>query len=321
MARVIGINVPFMNEAREQRVRAAAAKLGFEIRLYNDEQARQEGLGDCEVLFGMFPVETLKDAHVLCWFHCSFAGVDRFLSDSVYPHEGVVLTNSSGAYGIAISEHLVCTLLMLLRRMPEYTAIQKARHWYSVGEIRSVYNSVITVVGMGDIGGNFAHRVKAMGAKVRGVRRTVKPKPDYVDEVYLIQDLDQAIDGADVVVLCVPGTKETQQIMTRQLFEKMKPGAIFMNVGRGNAVDQEALCEGLCSGRLGGAAIDVAQPEPLPCDHPLWSAPNIIITPHVSGNMALPLTCDLLVDIFLDNLKRYAAGEELAHIVDRKAGY
>ena len=210
---------------------------------------------------------------------------------------------------------------MLMRRMPEYHEMQKKREWYCVGQIKSVMNSVITVVGVGDIGSNFAKRVLPMGAFVRGVRRTEGPKPDFVDEIYTVDRLDEAITGADVVALCLPGTGETRRLFDRERMLKMKPGAILMNVGRGNAVDLLALDELLRSGHLGGAAIDVTEPEPLPPEHPLWTAPHALITPHISGNTSLPLTCDIIVDIFLDNLERYSKGQALQHLVNLKIGY
>lgn len=193
-----------------------------------------QDVSDSEIIFGMVPRGVLKDAGALRWMQCSFAGVDAYCDRSLYTHP-ITLTNASGAYGITISEHMVVTLLMLMRRMPEYHEMQKRREWYCVGEVKSVMNSVITVVGIGDIGSNFAKRVRAMGATVRGVRRSQGPKPDFVDEVYTVDRLDEAIAGADVVALCLPGTRETQKIFDRERLLKMKEGAILLNVGRGSA--------------------------------------------------------------------------------------
>lgn len=321
MQKKITVAVPFMNEKREKAIVQAAEKLGFSVSIIPDGQkVGPQDVSDSEIIFGMVPRGVLKDAGALRWMQCSFAGVDAYCDRSLYTHP-ITLTNASGAYGITISEHMVVTLLMLMRRMPEYHEMQKRREWYCVGEVKSVMNSVITVVGIGDIGSNFAKRVRAMGATVRGVRRSQGPKPDFVDEVYTVDRLDEAIAGADVVALCLPGTRETQKIFDRERLLKMKEGAILLNVGRGSAVDLMALDELLRCGRLGGAAVDVTDPEPLPADHPLWEAPHALITPHISGNTSLPLTCDIIVDIFLDNLARYAAGQPLAHVVDIERGY
>lgn len=320
MNRKITAAVAFDTPERRVRIDASAQKLGFEVRWVEKGKVTAEDVQDCEIFFGMLPPELLRQAKSLKWLQCSFAGVDRYADQAQYA-ENIAITNASGAYGITISEHMVVTLLMLMRRMPEYHEMQKKREWYCVGQIKSVMNSVITVVGVGDIGSNFAKRVLPMGAFVRGVRRTEGPKPDFVDEIYTVDRLDEAITGADVVALCLPGTGETRRLFDRERMLKMKPGAILMNVGRGNAVDLLALDELLRSGHLGGAAIDVTEPEPLPPEHPLWTAPHALITPHISGNTSLPLTCDIIVDIFLDNLERYSKGQALQHLVNLKMGY
>lgn len=320
MNRKITAAVAFDTPERRVRIDASAQKLGFEVHWVENGKVTAEDVQDCEIFFGMLPPELLRQAKSLKWLQCSFAGVDRYADQAQYA-ENIAITNASGAYGITISEHMVVTLLMLMRRMPEYHEMQKKREWYCVGQIKSVMNSVITVVGVGDIGSNFAKRVLPMGAFVRGVRRTEGPKPDFVDEIYTVDRLDEAITGADVVALCLPGTGETRRLFDRERMLKMKPGAILMNVGRGNAVDLFALDELLRSGHLGGAAIDVTEPEPLPPEHPLWTAPHALITPHISGNTSLPLTCDIIVDIFLDNLERYSKGQALQHLVNLKMGY
>ena len=175
---------------------------------------------------------------------------------------------------------------------------------------------------MGDIGSNFAKRVRAMGARVIGVRRSEdKPAPDWADAVFPTARLEEALAQAGVTALCVPSTRETRHLMGEEQFAAMKDGAYLLNVGRGTAIDQEALDRALRAGKLAGAAIDVADPEPLPQDHFLWETPNLILTPHVSGNMSLPKTCDIVVDIFLNNLAKWSRGEPLDHVVDLDRGY
>ncbi len=210
MNRKITAAVAFDTPERRVRIDASAQKLGFEVHWVENGKVTAEDVQDCEIFFGMLPPELLRQAKSLKWLQCSFAGVDRYADQAQYA-ENIAITNASGAYGITISEHMVVTLLMLMRRMPEYHEMQKKREWYCVGQIKSVMNSVITVVGVGDIGSNFAKRVLPMGAFVRGVRRTEGPKPDFVDEIYTVDRLDEAITGADVVALCLPGTGETDR--------------------------------------------------------------------------------------------------------------
>ncbi|MDD6315540.1 MAG: D-2-hydroxyacid dehydrogenase [Clostridia bacterium] len=321
MAR-IGIQAAFLDAELKKKIEDTAAANGFEVCYFQNDAEALSGSDGCEVLFGSFKPASIKADNALKWLHCSFAGVDKVVDDEIYPNPDVIVTNSAGGYGVTIAEHMICVTLMMMRRMPEYMA-QTARHgWGLVGEIDSIMRSTITIVGMGDIGTNFARRAKALGAAcIRGVRRTQKPGDPVYDEVYTIDRLDEAIQGADVVALCVPGTEATTHLIDAHRLSLMKDGAYLVNVGRGWAVDQPALIAALEAGKLRGAALDVVVPEPLPADDPLWNAPNILITPHVSGNMTLDITREKVVDMFCENIAHYAKGEKLRNLVDRKAGY
>ena len=321
MCKTIAIHISFYNDRWEKMISQGVRALGYEPRFLKDAQVTLEDIRDCEILFGMFPPELLAQCPDLRWLQCSFAGVDRYSRPGVFARSDAVLTNASGAYGITIAEHMICVLLMMMRRMPEYQALVAQRDWKIIGDIRSIYDSNVTIVGMGDIGSNFGRRLKAMGASVCGVRRTEQPKPDWCDRVYTIDRLQEAVRDADVVALCLPGTGSTRHILNREVLDAMKQGAYIINVGRGTAVDQQALYDGLRSGKLAGAALDVADPEPLPPDHLLWDAPNLLLTPHVSGNMSLAKTCQLVIDIFLQNLGHWDKGEPLEHVVDLRQGY
>lgn len=320
MNRKIPIHISFYNDRWEKMITEGVAALGYEpVFLHGD--VTLSDIQDSEILFGMFPPALLAQCPKLKWLQCSFAGVDTYTAPGVFVRPDAILTNASGAYGITISEHMICVLLMMMRRMPEYQALIARRGWEILGDIRSIYGSTITIIGMGDIGSNFGRRVKEMGATVRGVRRTLREKPDWADEVYTTEHLNDALRGADVVALCLPGTADTKGILGQAQFDAMDEGTYVLNVGRGTAIDQQALDAALRSGKLAGAAIDVAYPEPLPQDHFLWDAPNLLLTPHVSGNMSLPRTCELVIDIFLRNLAHWEKSEPLEHQVDRNQGY
>ena len=211
---------------------------------------------------------------------------------------------------------------MLMRRQPEYDEVTRAREWKNIGAVRSICGSRITIVGTGDIGTSLARRVKALGAAhVCGVRRTLKPADPAFDEVTTLDKLAEAVADVDVIALCVPGTPETAGLLSKEIIDGLNPKTYVVNVGRGSAIDQPALVAALNEGRIAGAALDVMTPEPLPVDDPLYDAKNVILTPHISGNMSLGLTCDINVDMFCENLERYFKGEPLAHVVDRKLGY
>ena len=320
MNKKIPIHISFYNDRWERMISEGVRALGY-TPVFLHGEVQLSDIRESEILFGMFPPELLAQCPNLKWLQCSFAGVDSYSKPGVFANDSVLLTNASGAYGITISEHLLCVLLMLLRRMPEYQALTAQRGWKILGDIRSIYGSTVTVVGMGDIGSHFGKRLKAMGATVYGVRRTVREKPDWADRVFTVEHLEEALAEADVVALCLPGTESTRQIMRSPQFAAMKQGSYLLNVGRGTAIDQQALFDALCSGKLAGAAIDVADPEPLPKDHFLWDAPNLLLTPHVSGNMSLSKTCELVIDIFLRNLAHWDRAEPLEHQVDLLQGY
>lgn len=319
--RLITACVADLTPAREQKLRQAAEQNGFALNIVQKGQYTAQDLAGSEILFGNYPAAMLKEVSSLKWVATASAGVDSYCSDEIYPNQDVILTNSSGAYGIAIAEHLLTCTLMLMRRMREYEEGQRQKRWKYLGKIRSVYGSTVTVVGIGNIGGNFAKRCKAMGATVRGVKRTAGEKPDYIDELYLTEQLDQAIEGADVVALCLPGTQQTRMIMTAERLGKMKKGSYLLNIGRGTALDQQALYQLLKDGHLAGAALDVTNPEPLPPENPLWQLDNIVLTPHISGNDSLDYTTDTILSQFIENLALYKEGKPMNHVIDRKIGY
>ena len=177
------------------------------------------------------------------------------------------------------------------------------------------------MLGLGNVGTMFAERVKAMGAYVIGMKRTPGEKPDCVDELYTIEQLDEILPTVDAVCMSLPHTAATQGILSAERIASMKPGGYIINVGRGSAIDQNALAEALNREILGGAALDVTTPEPLPEDHPLWSAKNCIITPHISGGYFLPQTEVYAHEIMLENLRSFVSGAPMRNLVDVRQGY
>ena len=322
--RKIAVYVSFMNDRYRAQLRTAAAEQGFDLDFYDcsrDSAALLDRIGDYEVIYGHPDPAWLKQADRLRWLCSDFAGVEKYLDEAIWPSQGCLLSNSSGAYGPAIAEHIVMVLLMLLRRMPEYQSALAERHWPCLTPIRSLAGSRVVALGPGDVGRSAARRLKALGASVTGVCRSGRSEEPAFDRVLPIGRLDALLPQADALVMALPATAETAGILSRERIALLGPQALVVNVGRGSAIDQPALVEALTARRLAGAALDVMEPEPLPPDHPLWQCPNTILTPHVSGNMALGLTCDLDVDMFCRDLGRYAAGEPLENLVDRRRGY
>lgn len=317
----IAVCADFLTDAHRRRIRETAARAGFTVSFFETPSALAEAIGDFEVVFGYIPAPLLPGAREMRWLCAASAGVDQYLDDALWPRPDCLLSNASGAYGPTISEHIIMVLLMLLRRMPEYQRELAERRWPYFAPIRSIAGSRVVLLGTGDIGSHTARRLKALGASVTGVCRSGQSDEPAFDRVLPVSSLDTVLPEAEVLILALPATAETRGILSRERLALLPPDAYVINVGRGAAVDQEALVEALQSGRLAGAALDVMTPEPLPADHPLWSCPNTILTPHVSGNMSLGLTCDLDVEMFCRDLERYAAGLPLEHLVDRKRGY
>ena len=320
--RKIAVMEDFLTPERRKKVLDTAEKCGFGVDFYGRGATPAQGLEQYEIIYGWCNPQDLKRATGLKWYCCGFAGVDQLSDDSLYARPDVVLSNSSGAYGLTISEHILMVTLMMLRQMPKFEEIVKNREWEKGLSMRSICGSSITVLGTGDIGTNFARRAKALGAKViRGVRRTKKAGDPAYDEMYTFEELDSVLPKTEILVMALPATKETNHILSRERIALLPRDAIVVNVGRGTAIDQEALMEALNAGRIAGAALDVVVPEPLPREHPLWSTRNLLLTPHISGNMSLGYTCDINVDMFCRDLENYAAGRPLEHRVDRKRGY
>lgn len=323
MSRDICVYQEFLTDALKARIEAAAGAAGFTPHFFTLDQFEEAKacLQSCEVLYA-HSVDMLRAAPAtLKWYCCSYAGVDPYCkAPSIFANPDCLLTNSNG-YGVTIAEHVVMVLLMLLRRMPEYGEVVRNRGWSNQLPIRSIRDNEFTILGTGNIGVNVAERLRGMGAaKIVGLSRSGHSNPAF-DEVLPIAGLDQVLPRTKNLVMALPGTPETIGILTKARIALLPADACVVNVGRGTAIDQDALMDALNSGRLSGAALDVMDPEPLPKDHPLWTTKNLILTPHVSGNMTLGYTCNVNVDMFCEDLANYAAGRPLKNLVDRTRGY
>ena len=280
------------------------------------DEATDEEIASSQIIIGRFPAGKVKTATSLEWLQLPMAGTDAYVVPGVVP-DNVILTNSAGAYGLAVSEYMLAASLSLVRRFPEYARRQAESNWKPMGNITAIEGSTVIVLGLGDIGGRYAKKMKALGAYVIGFRKTNKEKPEYVDEQYTLDKLPEMIGRADIVSMILPATEETKNLMDARLLRRMKKGSYLINAGRGNAVDLKALREALDEGRIAGAALDVTSPEPLPADDPLWKYENVLITPHVAGNLWLRQTVQNVIRIAGNNLNRYLNGEPLDHVVKR----
>ncbi len=280
------------------------------------DEPSEERLKEASIIIGNPRRQHLSWCTRLEWIQLISAGSDQYRTIP----ESILLTNASGTFGTAIAEHMICVTLMMMKRMPQYQRYQMHSVWKNAGRIDSIINSTFVILGMGDLGSEYAKRIKALGGYVIGIKKHPAPCPDYLDELYTMEALEKLLPRADVLAMCLPNHEETQHIMNEHTFTLMKPGSYLINTGRGSAIDETALCEALDT-RLKGAALDVTKVEPLPKDSPLWLREDVILTPHISGNWNLPSTIDRFLTIAHENLLAFFEGRPLHNLVDRTSGY
>jgi phosphoglycerate dehydrogenase-like enzyme len=265
----------------------------------------------------------LSRATRLVWVQAMSAGVERLVAQpAIAEKDAVVLTNLRGVHGPAIADHAFAMLLALTRDLRPRLEAQSGARWAREGSGArpvALEGKTMLVVGLGGIGREVAERARGFGMKVIATRRSSAPAPAWVEEIGKPEELLRLLPRADVVVICVPLTKETENLFDERAFRAMKRGSFLINVARGRIVDHQALVRALQDRRLAGAGLDVTHPEPLPRESPLWAMANVVITPHVAGRAEI--TDERAWALLRENLRRFAAGEPLLNVVDKKAGY
>lgn len=274
----------------------------YNITYIGNKEVTLEDAKKADAIVGNINPVFLKDCSNLKLLQLNSAGKDKYIGEGVLP-KGCVLCNATGAYGLALSEHMLGLLFMMMKHLDCYYKDQMGEIWGDNGEVKSIWNSNTLVVGLGDIGSEFAKRMSALGSSVSAIKKTPIKRPDYIEKIGSMDDLYSMLSNADIVASCLPGGESTYRIYDEKAFSNMKEGAYFINVGRGVSVDQDALCDALDSGKLAGAALDVTDPEPLPKGHRMWSTKNLIITPHIAGQYHLPETRNRIIKIAINNIK------------------
>ncbi len=321
MINVHAVNDPELDPAQfhvlESDFEAAIAQhpeLAEQVRFSSSDgpEGDLEEIARADVLLGWtFDHRAVADAPGLRWIHVIGAGTDH-LEPLDWVPERVTLTNSSGVHAERAGEFIATGLLMLNSLIPMHLEAQAARRW----EAR--YSSVIAgktvvIVGVGSIGGSAARRAHELGLTVRGVRRSAGAPHPYVDEMYRTDQIDEALAGADYLVVCAALTPDTRGLIGREQLELLSAEGGVINTSREPLVDYGALEALLREGRLGGAILDVFEPEPLSPESTLWDCPRLIITPHVSSDPR-DYTASML-KIFVDNLDRYSRGAEMRNVI------
>lgn len=266
----------------------------------------------------------LTAARKLRWIHSPAAGLEGVLFPEIV-ESPVVVTNSRGLSADTIAEHVVAVVLAVFRKLPHAFEAQRSREWSQTSlvadaPIRTIAGSRVLIVGLGAIGLATASRMISLSAHVDAVRRRPDlPRPPGVERVVSPEHLTDLLPSADVIVLAAPETPGTRHLIGPRELAAMRSGAVLVNVSRGALVDEDALTRALTQRSIAAAALDVFEREPLPADSPLWTLPNVLITPHVAGFR--PDHWDAVTALFADNLRRFDNGQPLLNIVDKREGY
>jgi phosphoglycerate dehydrogenase-like enzyme len=267
-------------------------------------------------MYGRITAELLAQAQKLRWVQAPMAGVEKYMFPELTTSD-VIVTNIAGIYSDQIADHAIMLLLMFARGMTTYFRRQLDHQWQQGVRVLHVSDQTMGVVGLGGIGNEVARRGHALGMRTLAVDAKPRNKPDYVDELWSIDRLDDLLAQADFVVLCVPHTPETEKLITMPRLQLMKPTAYLINICRGIVVDLADLTTALQTGVIAGAGLDVFEVEPLPADHPLWEMENVLITPHIASNFDSPRIPARRIALVQENLRRFVNGEPLHNIIDK----
>jgi phosphoglycerate dehydrogenase-like enzyme len=291
-----------------------------------DRETLRRLLPDADIAFTPFvDRDVFPQATRLRWIQSPAAGVGSLMFPELLASD-VVITTARGVRARSIAEHVLGVTIALARQLPLAVRAQAAHEWVQNrlegpdSAVRGLSSLHMGIVGLGAIGTEVAKLAAALGMRVVATRRrTMRELPAGVDAVWPPDRLPELLRTSDVVVLSLPHTPESRQLIGRGELALMKPGAFLINVARGKLIDDEALVDALREGRLGGAALDVFTREPLEPSSPYWDLPNVIVTPHTAGAMQDYWTP--LIALFSDNLRRLERGESLVNVVDKAAGY
>jgi phosphoglycerate dehydrogenase-like enzyme len=272
--------------------------------------------------FDYSDIEGMKHhAKQVRWIQATSAGIGKFVSKHNLVSLPAVLTTAAGVHGQPLAEFVIWGMLTFIKNYPRARAQQVNHHWQRFHN-DDLEGKTLAIIGLGSVGREVARLVRPFGMRVIATKRSIQgvdPQAVGVDALYPINGLATLLEQADVVVAIAPHTAETENLLDEAAFQAMKQHALFINIGRGALVDEDAMMAALRSGKLAGAVLDVARTEPLPAEHALWDMENVFIFPHsasTSKNENRRLT-----DLFIDNLQRFIAGQELRNVYDPSRGY
>ncbi len=277
-------------------------------------------IADADVFIGFCRPQILSQLENLRWIHTYQVGVDRCLSDPGVRKIDFIMSNNQRVSGPSIAELAITMTLMLSRKLHYYQEQQDQQRWARNAELSTdLSGKTLLILGLGGIGTETARRASALGMRVIATRNSSREGPEFVDKVGLSDEMYEFAGEADFVVNALPLTDKTNGLIDSRFFDALRPGAYYISVGRGKTTVTDDLIAALNDGTLAGAGLDVTDPEPLPSDHPLWVAKNVVITPHIAGRNVDSVQRTLI--IARENLRRYVQGEKLLSVVDIERGY
>ena len=293
----------------------AEAVPDIEVNVARSNGEAMEMIGEADAAFGNIVPEVFEKRTKLRWIACPQAGPAAGYYHRDLIESDVVVTNTRDIYNDHISNHIMAYVLAFARGLHTYVRNQVNSDWSPGYDIVNLPDATAVIVGVGGIGGETARLCSEFGMTVIGVDPRVRAAPPGVAEIVPSDGLDEVLPRGDFVVVTVPETPQTQGLFGIEKFRMMKPGAHFINIGRGATVILDDLVQALEAREIRGAALDVFEIEPLPSDHPLWTMPNVIITPHCAGTG--PYLDNRRTELFLDNCVRFNDGSELQNVVDK----
>ena len=288
------------SEAQLNALRALGAELVFQ----KDERGAPEtdfAAVDAVVCNGLFLYHEITEFKNLKFVQLTSAGLDRVPLDYIR-EKGIKLYNARGVYSVPMAEWALCGVLSLYKHLNAFSEKQKNHLWEKDREVRELQGDTALIVGCGSVGTECAVRFKAFGMRVIAAD-IVKPQSDAYDAYFPMQEIDKALETADVIVLTLPLTEDTRGFFHGERFSHCKNGAILVNIARGAVVKEKDLTDALVSGNLGGAVLDVFEDEPLPQESPLWEMENVVITPH--NSFVSPKNNERLFSVMLQNIETF----------------
>ena len=285
-----------------------------------DEPFNQQHINEADVIIGNPSLDLHLNNPQLKALLLNSAGSDSYCKKGIL-HQNTILCNASGSYGKCLAEYTIGMMINVSKQFKHFTNLSNQGIWGKRIGGKEIYHSRVLIVGYGDIGHECAKRLKGFDCTVVGIKRRMMGLPQYLDELYTLDALDEQLKLADYVILSLPNSKETYHLMNKERLLMMKKDAILINVGRGSAIDSQALVDVLNEGHLFGVGLDVVEEEPLPQDHPLWSIDRVMLTPHIAGSFSWNSVRDYFVDLIITNIQHLKNNEPLENVVDRTTGY